>query len=288
MPNKPLVLCIDDEQNILDLLSFNLEATGYEAVTATDASFTDRPGHSIANRELHWGDDAPRQPLTEAGRRSFPTPGHFAVTLLVTDSDGTTARCTVDLVVTDAPPAPAAELALTPTSCRPGEIVLAQDLSPNWSGDADPQRAINWGDDDVFSPMPDREARHVEIALAVGVGHLGGLAAGERRAGLHAALGLLDEIGVDRIAGRIADWLTEAERLLGGAGLDPGPPAGVRRGILTFRPPAGSAEDFVARAGAAGVMLSARRGRVRLSPHFYNADPELAALAKLTLMNNAG
>jgi len=100
-------------------------------------------------------------------------------------------------------------------------------------------------------------------------------------AGLHAALGLLDEIGVDRIAGRIADWLTEAERLLGRAGLDPGPAAGVRRGILTFRPPTGNAEDFVARAGAAGVMLSARRGRVRLSPHFYNADPELAALAQL-------
>ena len=38
MPNKPLVLCIDDEQNILDLLSFNLEATGYEAVTATDGA----------------------------------------------------------------------------------------------------------------------------------------------------------------------------------------------------------------------------------------------------------
>ena len=142
------------------LLAPNPAAPG-QAVTATDASFTDRPGHSIANREIQWGDDAPRQPLAEAGRQSFPTPGHFAVTLLVTDSDGTTARCTVDLVVTDAPPAPAAELALTPTSCRPGEIVLARDLSPNWSGDAEPQRDINWGDDDVFSPMPDREARHV-------------------------------------------------------------------------------------------------------------------------------
>ena len=26
MPSKPIVLCIDDEQNILDLLAFNLEA----------------------------------------------------------------------------------------------------------------------------------------------------------------------------------------------------------------------------------------------------------------------
>ena len=99
--------------------------------------------------------------------------------------------------------------------------------------------------------------------------------------GMGAALALLDEVGVDRIATRITDWLAECERMLAAAGLDPGPPAGVRKGILTFRAPAGSAEDFVQRADAAGIALSARRGRVRVSPHFYNAEPELAALAKL-------
>ena len=36
--NKPLVLCIDDEQNILELLSFNLEASGYDTVTATSGA----------------------------------------------------------------------------------------------------------------------------------------------------------------------------------------------------------------------------------------------------------
>lgn len=100
-------------------------------------------------------------------------------------------------------------------------------------------------------------------------------------AGLHAALALLDEVGVDRIATRITDWLAECERMLAAAGLEPGPPAGERNGILTFRAPAGSAEDFVRRADAAGVALSARRGRVRVSPHFYNAEPELSALATL-------
>lgn len=34
----PKILCIDDEQNILDLLTFNLEAAGYSAVTATTGS----------------------------------------------------------------------------------------------------------------------------------------------------------------------------------------------------------------------------------------------------------
>ena len=38
MSNKPLVLCIDDEQNILELLSFNLEASGYDTVTATSGT----------------------------------------------------------------------------------------------------------------------------------------------------------------------------------------------------------------------------------------------------------
>ena len=32
---KPLVLCVDDEPNILELLVFNLEAAGYEAAAAT-------------------------------------------------------------------------------------------------------------------------------------------------------------------------------------------------------------------------------------------------------------
>lgn len=31
----PQILCIDDEQNILDLLTFNLEAAGHTTITAT-------------------------------------------------------------------------------------------------------------------------------------------------------------------------------------------------------------------------------------------------------------
>ena len=36
--NKPLILCVDDEQNILDLLTFNLEAAGYDTITAPDGA----------------------------------------------------------------------------------------------------------------------------------------------------------------------------------------------------------------------------------------------------------
>lgn len=99
--------------------------------------------------------------------------------------------------------------------------------------------------------------------------------------GMGAALDLLDEAGIDRIAAHITAWLEEAEKFLAAAGLDPGPRRDVRKGILTFRPPSGSAEDFVNRASKAGVVLSPRRGRVRVSPHFYNGEAELAALANL-------
>jgi selenocysteine lyase/cysteine desulfurase len=82
-------------------------------------------------------------------------------------------------------------------------------------------------------------------------------------------------------ASHITSWLEEAERFLAAAGLDPGPARDVRKGILTFRSPVGTAEDFVNRASKVGVVLSARRGLVRVSPHFYNGEAELAALASL-------
>jgi cysteine desulfurase / selenocysteine lyase len=99
--------------------------------------------------------------------------------------------------------------------------------------------------------------------------------------GLGAALLLLEEVGVERIAAHITDWLAEAHEQLAAAGLDPGPDPDRRKGILTFRPPSGTADEFAARAQQAGVMLSSRRGRVRISPHFYSTETELRALRQL-------
>lgn len=142
------------------LLHPNPAAPG-QAITAIDASFTDIPGRSIARRDIQWGDQAAWQTLAEAGSRSFPTPGRAQVTLRVTDDTGAVASSTVTLVVTDQPIEPTAELDVTPTSCRPGEIVLARDLSPDWHESAEIQREISWGDGDAFAPMPGQEARHV-------------------------------------------------------------------------------------------------------------------------------
>ena len=99
--------------------------------------------------------------------------------------------------------------------------------------------------------------------------------------GMGAALALLEEVGIERIASHIQSWLAEAEKALAGRGLNPSPSPRLRKGILTFQPPSGSADEFVQRAAKAGVMLSARRGRVRISPHLYNGQAELTALLDL-------
>ena len=51
---KPLILCVDDERNILELLTFNLEATGFTTATAmngTDA-IAAAPGASLILLDL--------------------------------------------------------------------------------------------------------------------------------------------------------------------------------------------------------------------------------------------
>lgn len=100
--------------------------------------------------------------------------------------------------------------------------------------------------------------------------------------GLSSALGLLLEVGVPVIATHISDWLAEAATALTHRGLDPRPYPNQRAGILTFqRPGSGQAEEFVNRALAARVHVSARRGRVRISPHFYSGESEMSALLDL-------
>jgi len=99
--------------------------------------------------------------------------------------------------------------------------------------------------------------------------------------GLEAALELLLEAGIARIAGHVTEWLAALEKELRVRGCDPRPAASHRAGILSFAPPQEAAAAFVARAQAAGVVLSLRRGRVRVSAHLYNGERELDALCGL-------
>jgi selenocysteine lyase/cysteine desulfurase len=96
--------------------------------------------------------------------------------------------------------------------------------------------------------------------------------------GLGQALALLDGVGQSAIASHITDWLVEAESALTQKGLRPGPTPGRRAGILTFESPSGTPEAFMQKALASRVHLSARRGRVRISPHLYSGERELSSL----------
>jgi selenocysteine lyase/cysteine desulfurase len=104
---------------------------------------------------------------------------------------------------------------------------------------------------------------------------------------LAASLGLLLEIGLPQVEARIAKTLAVLVEGLPGMGFSPvlfgGPP---RSGILAARPPAGKdARYYQKRAAEENVVISAREGFVRFSPHVGNDESEaervLALLKKL-------
>jgi cysteine desulfurase / selenocysteine lyase len=101
--------------------------------------------------------------------------------------------------------------------------------------------------------------------------------------GLGAALSLLEEAGLEFIAGRVAQLtarlrgglLQTRHRIYGPA--DPE----VCSGIVTFVPRRGEAEDIVRQLADRGVTVSARCGMVRVSPHFYNTEAEIDRVLEL-------
>lgn len=93
---------------------------------------------------------------------------------------------------------------------------------------------------------------------------------------------LLQEVGVDRIAARIGELLQALESGLVALGCDVTPSAAERAGILTFVPPAPAGVAAVAaHLGANRVSVTVRRGRIRVSPHFYTTDAEIAEVVRL-------
>lgn len=98
-------------------------------------------------------------------------------------------------------------------------------------------------------------------------------------AGFGAALELLEEAGIGRIAahvrGLVDDLCARLERL----GCETAPVPVERRHILTFRHPDIPGELLEEGLAEAGVVVSLRRGRIRVSPHLYNTMEEMERVA---------
>lgn len=98
--------------------------------------------------------------------------------------------------------------------------------------------------------------------------------------GFSAALELLQEVSVAAISRRLCNL---AERLASGLErlqCEVGPEPKHRRHIVTFKRDPVKAEDFATELEKRGIVVTAREGRVRVSPHFYNTEQEIDKLTE--------
>jgi len=102
-------------------------------------------------------------------------------------------------------------------------------------------------------------------------------------AGLRAAFGLLEEVGVEAVAADLTQkraWLANALQAKGCEVLFPELSPENTSGIVTFAQPSEETGSLHARLTAAGIVTSLRTTRdgrrwIRLSPHYYNTLGEL-------------
>ena len=99
-------------------------------------------------------------------------------------------------------------------------------------------------------------------------------------AGFSAALELLNEAGIERVTQHVCALVADLARQLEALGCVVGPDPRHRRHILTFRHPRVGDEELLEGLEAAGVVVSLRRGRVRVSPHLYNTHDEMRQVAE--------
>jgi selenocysteine lyase/cysteine desulfurase len=108
-------------------------------------------------------------------------------------------------------------------------------------------------------------------------------------AGLHAAMELLLEVGVENIAAELLrkrDWIIPALLAKGYTVLHADAPPAHASGIIAFHRPETDLAVLHEKLAAANIITSLRTDRsgrkyIRLSPHFYNTDAELNRVLEL-------
>ncbi len=145
---------------------------------------------------------------------------------------------------------------------RPDRVQLLRPRITGWFG------ARNAFDFDIQTFQPYDDARRFEMGTPA-------------LATVHTALGgqeIIDEVGIDAIA---AQNRTLTERLVEGCrargfSLTAATDAEHRSAIVMIRHP--DAQTAVARLAERGIIVDARPGHVRVSPHFYNTEEEIQRL----------
>ena len=96
--------------------------------------------------------------------------------------------------------------------------------------------------------------------------------------GLGAVVELLLSLGIDAIYQRIRSLVERLAAQLEAIGCAIGPEPAWRHHILTFVPRVGDPAELQELLRAGGIVVSQRRGRIRVSPHCYNTEAELDRL----------
>ncbi len=100
-------------------------------------------------------------------------------------------------------------------------------------------------------------------------------------AGFRAALDLLHDVGVEAVEGHVTALVEYLGAGLESIGCQVGPTTSVRRHILTFEHPSFPPDRLGEGLAREGVVVSVRRGRVRVSPHAYNTVSEMDRVVEL-------
>lgn len=98
--------------------------------------------------------------------------------------------------------------------------------------------------------------------------------------GMGASIDLLLEVGIDRVWRAIRSLNDHLVSALGSAGHRVGSPLDEvgRSGSVLFRPRTGDPVALAARLAAERIVVSCRRGQIRVSPHFYNTTDDIDRL----------
>jgi cysteine desulfurase/selenocysteine lyase len=94
-------------------------------------------------------------------------------------------------------------------------------------------------------------------------------------AGFHAALEILEEVGIPVIGRRINALIDRLAEGLEAIGAEVFPPPEMRHHILTFTHPRVDGAQCLEKLTERRFVFSRRRGRLRVSPHFYNTEEEM-------------